>query len=144
MLLDSYTATISIDAPPAAVMDLVGDPERLPEWAPGFALSVRRDGEHWVVRTDDGERHLRIRVADQLGVTDYLAPGSELGAFTRIVSNGTGSEMLFTIFFAPDATEQQREAQRATIESELATVRDLIEARRSAEMRTSATDAARE
>jgi hypothetical protein len=52
--------------------------------------------------------------------------------------------MLFTVFFAPDATEQEREAQRATIEFELATVRDLIEARRSAEVRTSATDAARE
>jgi hypothetical protein len=123
----AHTETVSIDAPPAAVMAIIGDPEQLPRWAPQFARSVRRDGEHWVVTNGDGELTVRIRVVGELGTVDYLALGAEVGAFSRVVPAGRGSEFTFTIAFAPDATEEQRDGQRAVIASELATVRALAE-----------------
>src|SRR5438034_574045 len=45
------TRTVSIDAAPEVVLDLVADPRSLPVWAPRFARSVRRgerDGR-WLV-----------------------------------------------------------------------------------------------
>ncbi|HEX4107048.1 MAG TPA: SRPBCC family protein [Solirubrobacteraceae bacterium] len=125
--LPSHTATISIDAPPAAVLDLVADPEQLPRWAPGFAREVRRDGEDWLVSGDTaaGERRVCIRIDRDLGVVDYLTPEGILGAASRVIANAAGSEMLFTVFFPPEASEPDREAQRAVVADELAAVREL-------------------
>ena len=48
------TRSIAIAAPPGAVMDLVGDGGRIPEWAPGFAPKVHADGDLWVIDSDGG------------------------------------------------------------------------------------------
>src|SRR6478736_2985205 len=59
----SVTSSISIQATPDAVLDLVGDAHALPRWAPGFAQSVRADGEHWIVDTGAGEARVDLRVS---------------------------------------------------------------------------------
>jgi hypothetical protein len=127
----SDTQTISIDAPPVAVVALVGDPLRLPDWAPDFARAVRRDGEAWLVEQQGGEPlRIRVRVNAELGTIDFLVAGLpagvEVGAFSRVVANGRGSEFGFTQFLADDADLEQR---RAVVASELETVRALCEAR---------------
>jgi hypothetical protein len=124
------TRSISITAPPSAVLDVVGDPLRLPEWAPRFARSVRADGDRWLVDngTDD-EFPIVVRVSRELGTMDLLRPTDPpSGAFTRVVQNGRGSEYLFTLFF-PDGTDEAAIAtQMATVEDELQTIRALSEA----------------
>jgi uncharacterized protein YndB with AHSA1/START domain len=121
--------SISIAAPPSAVLDVVGDPLRLPEWAPRFARAVRADGDRWLVDngTDD-EFPIVVRVSRQHGTVDLLGPvDPPSGAFTRVIHNGHGSEYLFTLFF-PDGTDDAAiAAQMATVEDELQTVRALSE-----------------
>jgi Polyketide cyclase / dehydrase and lipid transport len=46
------TRSISIAAPPSAVIDFVGDARTLPRWAPAFTRTVEAEGEHW--RIDGG------------------------------------------------------------------------------------------
>jgi hypothetical protein len=125
----SDTQTISIDAPPGAVLDLVGDPLALPRWAPAFARSVRPGGEDggWIVDGGDGEQRIRVRVSREHGTVDFLAPTRDVGAFSRVVANGSGSEFLFTQFFADDASEDDVARRRSIVEQELATVRALCE-----------------
>jgi hypothetical protein len=123
------TRSIAIAAAPETVLDLVGDARALPRWAPDFARSVRPDGEHWIV--DNGRQEVRIdvRVEREAGTVDFVsADDPRLGAFTRVLANGGGSEYLFTSLF-PDGTDGAAVAVRlAVIESELETVRDLCEA----------------
>lgn len=122
------TRTISIDAAPANVLDLVADPRSLPRWAPGFARAVRRDGDHWLV--DDGEREtsITVRVSREHGTVDLLAAADpRLGAFTRVLPNGSGSEYLFTLFFPDHTTEAAVAQQMAVVQDELHTVRTLCE-----------------
>lgn len=45
------TKTISINVDPRKVFQLVSDADQLPRWAIGFARSVRREGDRWVVTT---------------------------------------------------------------------------------------------
>jgi hypothetical protein len=126
MLPDSVTETISIQAPPDAVLDLVGDPRNLPRWAPGFARAVRADGDGWIVDTPSG-RELRrhIPVSREHGTVDYLAaPGATRGLFTRVVPNGDGSQLTFTFVLADGADP---DAQRAILASELDAVKRLCE-----------------
>jgi uncharacterized protein YndB with AHSA1/START domain len=123
------TRSVTIAATPAAVLRLVGDPLRLPEWAPRFARAVEPQGEHWLV--DDGANRFAIdvRVAPEHGTVDLVSPADPTrGAFSRVVHNADGAEYLFTLFF-PDGTEQVAiDEQMATVEEELEAVRALVEA----------------
>lgn len=122
----SETRTISIDAPPTAILDVVADPLNLPRWAPDFARAVRPDGEDWLVDTGEGELGISVMVSHEQGTVDLVAATNhDVGAFTRVVPNGGGSEYLFTLFF-PDGTDEAAvERQMATVEDELRTVRAL-------------------
>ena len=122
MLINSTTQTISIDATPDTVLDLIGDPLQLPRWAPGFARAVRADGEGWIVDNGGTEIRRHIPVSREHGTVDFLSgPGAAHGLFTRVVANGEGSQLVFT-FITPDA-----EAQRAMISRELERVKALCE-----------------
>lgn len=125
------TRTIEIAAPPDAVLSVVGDARRLPEWAPGFARAVRPDGDGWIVDNGDVEFPIRLRVAAEFGTVDILAPTEPpRGAFARVIPSGEGSEFLFSLSF-PEGTEKAAvAAQMQTVEAELRTVRALSEAAR--------------
>lgn len=124
------TRSISIAAPPSAVLDVVGDPLRLPEWAPRFARTVRADGDRWLIDNGaDDEFPIIVRVSRELGTVDLLRPTDPpSGAFTRVIHNGHGSEYLFTLFFAEDADDAAVAAQMVTVGGELQTIRALSEA----------------
>lgn len=122
------TRTVSINAPPDAVLGLVGDPCSLPRWAPGFASAVRPDGDHWLIATDQGETRITVRVSREHGTVDLLAAANpDRGAFSRVVPNGRGSEYLFTLFFPDDTDEDVVARQMAVVEQELRAVRALCE-----------------
>lgn len=127
--LRAETRTISIDAPPDAVLRLVGDPTRLPDWAPNFARSVRREGEYWTVDDGTQTRTIAVLVDPEAGTADLLAPDDHRrGAFSRVLPNGSGSEFLFTLFFPGGTDEAAVAGQMAVVEEELRTVRALCEA----------------
>jgi hypothetical protein len=119
------TRSISIQAAPDAVLDVVGDARTLPRWAPNFAQTVRPDDGHWVV---NDELHVDLRVDRALGTVDILSvERPRLGAYTRVMPNGDGSEYQFTLFFPQTTEEAAVDAQMAVVEEELRAVRALWE-----------------
>jgi len=127
-LLVTLTRSISIAATPQTVFDLVSDPSTLPRWAPGFARSVRPDGEHWIIENDQGEARIIVRTSRDHGTVDILSaadPGQ--GAYSRVLPNGTGSEYQFTLQFPQDAPEEAVTQQMAVVDAELKAVRTLCE-----------------
>jgi hypothetical protein len=86
-----------------------------------------RDG--WLIGEGDGRFPIRIRTDDAGGTVDLLSPTDPTtGAFLRVLPNGEGSELLFTLFFPDGTATDAIDAQMATVERELATVRTLAEA----------------
>ena len=125
MATASVTQTISIDAPPETILDLVGDPRNLPRWAPGFASAVREDGDGWIVTTGQGDVRRHIPVSREHGTVDYLSePGATLGLFTRVVPSGDGSHVTFTFVIPKD---RDAEETAAILRSELDAVKRLCE-----------------
>jgi hypothetical protein len=124
------TRTRAIAAPPAAVLDVVADPLRLPEWAPAFATSVAREGEHWRVDTGAGALLIDMVVSPEAGTVDLVRAGGDTtaGARLRALASGAGTELLFTILFPPGTADDAVAAQMAVVESELETVGALAEA----------------
>jgi hypothetical protein len=124
------TRSIAIAAPPAAVLAVVGDARRLPEWAPGFAQGVTRDGDYWRIDTGAGDVVVDVVVSDVFGTVDLVRPADPTGAGARLraLGSGGGTELLFTILFPPEAPEAAVTAQMEVVEGELEAVRDLAQA----------------
>jgi Polyketide cyclase / dehydrase and lipid transport len=125
----SQTRSIAIAAPPAAVLSLLADGARLPDWAPRFAREARAEGDHWVIDSGGVELRVRIRSSVELGTVDILdAAKGKPRAFGRVIPNGEGSEFLFTLLFDPGINPEVVEGQMGVVEKELEAVRDLTEA----------------
>jgi hypothetical protein len=125
----AHTRSIAVATPPEALVDLLADGDRLPEWAPDFAPEVRAEGDHhWLVGSGDGQFRIRIRSSADLGTVDILSTEDErTGAFGRVIPNGDGSEFLFTLLFPPDTDGKAIAAQMEVVEGELGRVRTLAE-----------------
>jgi hypothetical protein len=127
--LVSATRSTSVDAAPRAVVDLVADPRRLPEWAPAFATRVEDlGGGLWTVGTGPGSgRQIRVRRSDALGVVDFVSvERPDLGAFLRILPDGAGSHVTFTILFPEGVDPEVVQEEMRGVELELATLRTLL------------------
>ena len=123
------TRSISIAAPPEAVLAVVGDPYRLPDWAPDFATAVEPDGDDWLIGSGDARFTIAVRVSAEHGTVDLLAPGNTtFGARMRVLHNHEGSELVFTLVFPAGTDAEAIRAQMETVETELETVRALVEA----------------
>lgn len=124
------TKTISIDVDPRKVFQLVSDPDQLPRWAIGFARSVRREGDRWVVTTATGEVPLRLRVDAASGVVDFVltpAPGVEVTASSRVLARGALAEYVFTQVQPPGMPEEAFERSAAALAHELTVLKALLE-----------------
>lgn len=124
------TQTVSIQAEPLQVIDFIRDPANLPRWAVGFAKSVRRDGERWVVTTAGGEMGIRIVSDREFGVVDFVlspAPGVEALAASRVIPNGRGAEYVFTQFQAPDMPDDVFARSVRALAHELTVLKALLE-----------------
>jgi uncharacterized protein YndB with AHSA1/START domain len=123
------TRSISIAAPPEAVLAIVGDPYRLPDWAPGFASAVEPHGDDWLIGSGDAQFAITVRVSAEYGTVDLQPPGNAtFGARMRVLHNHAGSELVFTLVFPAGADPEAIRTQMETVEAELKTVRTLVEA----------------
>jgi hypothetical protein len=123
------TRSISIAAPPEAVVALVGDARRLPDWAPAFASSVAPEGGGWRIGSGEGSFTIAVEVSPERGTVDLVSTANRRrGGFLRAIPNGGGSELLFTLLFPEGTDAAAVDAQMATVEGELASVRSLCEA----------------
>jgi hypothetical protein len=124
------TRTRAIAAPPSAVLDVISDPLRLPDWAPGFARSVTPEDGHWRIDGGGGELLVDMVVFREAGTVDVVRVGDETGAGARMraIASGDGTELVFTIIFPPGVPDAGVDAQMAVVEAELATVAGLAEA----------------
>jgi hypothetical protein len=122
--------SVSIDCPPRRVYEYAANPENLPRWAAGLGTSVRRSPEGWTVETPAGPLGVRFAAPNDLGVLDHvvtLAPGVEVFVPMRVVPNGSGSEVIFTVFQRPDMSDAQLAEDAALVERDLRTLKRLLE-----------------
>ena len=124
----SHTVGVTVAADPATVYDYLIDPRNLPAWATGLAKAVYyRDGQ-WVVDSGNGEWIVEYVERNALGVADHLVTqpdGSQQLNPMRVLPNGDGSEVLFTLFRAEALDDEHWQELIATITADLQTLRDL-------------------
>lgn len=125
----SQTITASIARAPAEVSAFIRDYARLPEWL-SFITGIREDAGRWQIETPAGVMRIEFVPANDFGVVDHrvwLADGQEFYNPMRVVANGAGSEVLFTLYQTPGMSDEQFAADAQTVQADLENLRRLLE-----------------
>ena len=122
--------TVSIDRPADAVYAFVADPPTVPRWAEGRAGAVRRVGDDWIAESPMGTIKLRFADPNPHGVLDHavtLPDGTVVHNPMRVVPNGDGAELTFTLLRQPGVSDDAFAADAAQVQKDLNRLKALLE-----------------
>jgi hypothetical protein len=125
----AQTVSVTIAVDPKTVYAFTSNPANLPAWAPGFVKSIAQQGSHWIAQTTIGEITFRFAPPNDFGVLDHDVelPDATFHNPMRVVPNGTGSEVLFTLLQLPGTSDEQFQQDRDTILADLNRLRTMLE-----------------
>lgn len=126
----SKTMSTSIKSDPKTVYDFVSNLENLPRWASSTFPSIKEVNGEWVVETPNGRNKVMITEKNNFGILDHhvkLTSGVKVYVPMRVVKNGDGSEVLLTVFQAPEMTDDGYAKDIQTVEKDLNHLKTLIE-----------------
>jgi uncharacterized protein YndB with AHSA1/START domain len=126
----AHNINATIERPLAEVYSFLSKPENFPRWASGLATSIAPEGDHWVTDSPDGRVTIRFSPPNDSGVVDHqvtMPSGVEVYIPMRVVANGDGSEVIFTLFCTPEMSDAVLERDIGLVEGDLATLKELLE-----------------
>ena len=124
--------TVSIDRSPQEVYAFISDGANLPRWASGLGTTFRRDGDHWIAQGSIGTVRVRIANPNDFGVADQdvtLETGVTVHNPIRVVPNGAGSTVTFTLMRLQGVSERQFNDDAGWVQRDLDTLKALLEKR---------------
>jgi hypothetical protein len=128
--MKAQTISVTIATPPERVYAFASNPENLPRWVPSFFQSVEWIDGEWVAQSAVGRVVVEFVHDNDLGVLDHtvtLPSGARLTNPMRVIPNGDGSEILFTLIQHQGMTDQQFGEDAELVLSDLHTLRRLLE-----------------
>ena len=131
MPTESRHLAISIDRPADVVYRYARDPAHLPVWAAGLAGGIRRERGEWVADSPMGRVVVRFVPVNEYGVLDHdvvLPTGEMVTNPLRVLADGDGAEVVFTLRRRPGMTDEEWTADAAAITTDLATLKRVLEA----------------
>jgi len=129
-MFDSQVISVSIDREPQSVYDFASNPANLPLWASGIGNSIAQVNGEWVAETKQGHVTIRFVERNSLGVLDHsvtTASGVDIYVPLRVIPNGGGSELMFTLFRLPEMTDEIFNEDAETVRRDLSTLKKLLE-----------------
>jgi len=122
--------SVSINRPPNEVYDFVSNPENLPRWATGLGGSIENVNGEWIADAPMGKIAIRMAEKNEFGVLDHdviLESGVQVHNPMRVVPNGRGSEVIFTLFRQPDMSDEKFSEDTQWVEKDLRILKSLLE-----------------
>ncbi len=126
----AHNISISIERDSAAVYDFASRPETFPRWASGLATSIEAEGDHWVAATSEGPVQVRFTPRNEYGILDHhvtMPGGVDVYVPMRVVENGAGSEVIFTLFRTSGMSDETLARDISWVENDLQTLKTLLE-----------------
>ncbi|MBI4524946.1 MAG: SRPBCC family protein [Deltaproteobacteria bacterium] len=130
-LLESKTISVSIERTPKDVYEFVSNPANLPKWASGLGTSIENVNGEWIARAPRGPVKCRFVERNDFGVLDHYVsptPGVEVYIPMRVISNGAGSELIFTLLRQPDMSDAKFQEDAEWVQRDLNALKKLLEA----------------
>lgn len=131
MIHESRPVGIVIDAPADEVYSFLVDPSNLPLWAAGLAESdVEEVDGHWFADSPMGRVEVVFAPRNPFGVADHRVITAEGRVFDnplRVLANGDGAEVAFTVRRYEGMTLEQWDEDCGRVAADLETLRGLLE-----------------
>jgi hypothetical protein len=121
---------VSINRNVKDVYDFVCVPENFPRWASGLGKSLQRVDGEWLAETQGGKVRIRFSERNEYGVLDHWVstePGLLIYVPMRIIENGSGCELIFTLFRLPDMSDEAFAADAEWVMRDLTALKSLLE-----------------
>jgi uncharacterized protein YndB with AHSA1/START domain len=132
-LLEVRNISVSIQRPPGEVYAFITNGDNVPRWAAGLGTTMRRvDGEWLAEGGPVGRVRVRFAPPNDLGVADHdviLETGVAVHNPIRVVPNGTGSTVTFTLMRQPGVSTRQFDQDAKTVQQDLDRLRGVLERR---------------
>jgi hypothetical protein len=122
--------SVSIHRSPNDVYAFVANGENLPRWATGLANKIRRQGDEWLAEGPLGDVKVRLTKPNQFGVADHdvvLPTGVIVHNPIRVISNGTGSTVTFTLMRLSGVSKRRFNDDAKWVEKDLTTLKAVLE-----------------
>jgi hypothetical protein len=106
-------------------------PENIPLWASGLAAGLEADGGDWVVHGALGNARVRFTPLNDLGVLDHfvtLETGPPVHNALRVIPNGSGAEVMFTLLRQPGISKEQFDSDADWVQKDLIALKKRLEA----------------
>ena len=132
MIYRARQISVAIERSPAEVYEFVANPENLPKWAAGLSGSIEQVDGEWVAESPMGRVVVRFAESNPFGVLDHyvtLPNGETVTNPVRVIANGSGSQITFTLYQREGMSEAAFEADSATVRADLQTLKSLLENR---------------
>lgn len=132
MVTHSQHVDVRIRRPLDEVYEFASDPRNLPAWAPGLGSSVEWVEDHWIADSPMGRVVFAFVSRNDHGVLDHhvtLPTGETVYNPMRVIADGAGCEVIFTLRRRAGQTDQDFEHDAATVARDLAALKDVIESR---------------
>ena len=123
--------SITIHRSPDEIYQFTSDPQNLKLWASGLSeANLQKSGEEWLTDSPMGKIRLKFAPKNSFGVMDHdvTLPSGEVNQNPfRVVPNGKGGEVIFTLYRLPKMNDQEFTQDEATILKDLKKLKQLLE-----------------
>src|SRR5690606_17240521 len=101
------------------------------KWASGLSQStLEREGEYWITDSPMGKVKVKFCEKNKLGVLDHdvILPSGEINHNPlRVVANGDGSEVIFTLYRLPRMSDEDFLRDLNFVQDDLKKLKSIIE-----------------
>ena len=122
--------SVAIARPFAEVYAFLAEPENFPKWASGLGSGLKHlGGADWLVETQEGPIKMRFSARNDYGVLDHtLFPegGEPIHNPMRVVPNGDGCEVTFTLFRRPEMSDADFERDAEWVKRDLEGLKGML------------------
>lgn len=98
----SMTISVRIERPVGQVYAYLANPTNFTVWASGLGRLTHQSGNRWRAEiTGGGSAEIRFSTQNAYGIVDHLVllpDGRSVPVPMRVIQNGDGAEVLFTLF----------------------------------------------
>ena len=104
--------------------------ENIPRWARSTFQSIRQLNGKWVAETAQGSVTIDLTERNKFGILDHyvkLSSAAVIFAPMRVIKNGDGSEVIFTLFQPVDMSDDKFAEDAKSVEQDLNTLKKLME-----------------
>jgi hypothetical protein len=131
-LFEVKNISVSIRRAPADVYAFVASGENVPRWANGLGDKIERADDAWLAEGPIGKVKVRFAPPNQLGVADHdvtTEAGITVHNPIRVIPNGTGSTVIFTLLRRPGVSAQEFNDDAKAVERDLTTLKGILDQR---------------